>query len=78
MIKILLLKETYKEMIIMVYTEKEFEQAKQNGEFGSAITYRRYLAFTEFDKKTARNRARREQQEAYNRKTSLYDVKFKN
>ena len=78
MIKILLLKETYKEMIIMVYTEKEFEQAKQNGEFGSAITYRRYLAFSEFDKKTARNRARREQQEAYNRKTSLYDVKFKN
>lgn len=65
-------------MIIMVYTEKEFEQAKQNGEFGSAITYRRYLAFTEFDKKTARNRARREQQEAYDRKTSLYDVKFKN
>lgn len=65
-------------MDIMVYTEKEFEQAKQNGEFGSAITYRRYLAFTEFDKKTARNRARREQQEAYDRKTSLYDVKFKN
>lgn len=40
-------------MIIMVYTEKEFEQAKQNGEFGSAITYRRYLAFTEFDKKNS-------------------------
>ena len=53
MIKILLLKETYKEMIIMVYTEKEFEQAKQNGEFGSAITYRRYLAFSEFDKKNS-------------------------
>ena len=65
-------------MIIMVYTEKEFEQAKQNGEFGNAITYRRYLAFTEFDKRTVRNRARREQQKAYNRKTSLYDVKFKN
>ena len=62
----------------MVYTEKEFEQAKQNGEFGHAITYRRYLAFTEFDKRTVRNRARREQQKAYNEKTSLYDVKFKN
>ena len=33
-------------MIIMVYTEKEFEQAKQNGEFGSAITYRRYLSLS--------------------------------
>lgn len=62
----------------MVLSEKEFNEAKANGEFGSAITYRRYLAFTEFDKRTARNRARREQQEAYNRKTSLYDVKFKN
>ena len=64
-------------MIIMVYTEKEFEQAKQNGEFGSAITYRRYLSLSRLHEKHARIRARREQQEAYNRVTTLYDVKFK-
>lgn len=62
----------------MVLTQKQFEEAKERGEFGSAITYRRYLAFTEFDKKTARNRARREREEAYNRATSLYEAKFKN
>lgn len=61
-----------------MYTEKEFNEAKMNGEFGSGVTYRMYLSFTQFDKKMARKRARREQQEAYNRKTSLYDVKFKN
>ena len=45
-------------MIIMVYTEKEFEQAKQNGEFGSAITYRRYLSLSRLHEKHARIRAR--------------------
>ena len=59
-------------------TQKQFEEAKANGEFGAGVTYRMYLSFTEFDNKKARNRVRREQQEAYNRKTSLYDVKFKN
>ena len=61
-----------------MYTEKEFNEAKANGEFGSAITYRRYLSLNKLHEKHARIRARREQQEAYNRKTSLYDVKFKN
>ena len=62
----------------MVLTEKEFNEAKVNGEFGSAITYRRYLSLSELQNRHSRNRIRREQQEAYNRKTSLYDVKFKN
>ena len=62
----------------MVYTEKEFEQAKQNGEFGNAITYRRYLSLSELKNRHSRNRARREREEAYNRATSLYDAKFKN
>ena len=61
----------------MVLSKKEFEQAKQNGEFGSGVTYRMYLSFTEFDNKMARKRARRQREESYNRKTSLYDVKFK-
>ena len=61
----------------MVYTEKEFEQAKQNGEFGSAISYRAYLSFTEFGKKKAHKRARKQREEAYNRATSLYEVKFR-
>lgn len=64
-------------MIIMVYTEKEFQQAKQNGEFGSAISYRAYLSFTEYGKKKAHKRARKQREEAYNRATSLYEVKFR-
>ena len=62
----------------MVLTEKQFKEAKMNGEFGSGITYRMYLLFTQFDKKMARKRASREQEEARNRATSLYDIKFKN
>ena len=54
-------------------SEKEFNEAKANGEFGSAITYRRYLSLSRLNKKHARIRARREQQEAYNRVTTLYE-----
>lgn len=61
-----------------MYTEKEFNEAKANGEFGSAITYRRYLSLSELKNRHSRNRARRQREEVYNRATSLYDAKFKN
>ena len=62
----------------MVLTEKEFTKAQARGEFGSALTYKRYLSLNGLNKKHSRNRARREQEEARNRATTLYDVKFKN
>lgn len=62
----------------MVLTEQEFTEAQARGEFGSALTYKRYLSLNRLHNKHSRNRARREQEEARNRATSLYDIKFKN
>lgn len=59
-------------------TQKQFEEAKANGEFGSGVSYRMYLSFAEFNNKKAHKRARKQREEAYNRATTLYDVKFKN
>lgn len=58
-------------------TQKQFKEAKARGEFGAGVTYRMYLSFTEFNNRKAHNRARKEREEAYNRVTSLYEVKFR-